>query len=140
MVKGHNRKNNSEVGRLFCVLTGRKGRRGGGTYHRRGERSVPIRSTSRCECATIEDMSDNDPISEETLKKQGRAARRQAWPVRRVTLQSTGGDDISATSTPAERLAMVWALTLEAWELSGLPVPDYERQEIPVRRTRLRDQ
>jgi hypothetical protein len=29
---------------------------------------------------------------------------------------------------------MVWALTLEAWALSGRPLPRYERSEAPIRR------
>ena len=42
-------------------------------------------------------------------------------------------EDLSDTTTPSERLAMVWDLSREAWALTGLPVPTYERHEIPVR-------
>ena len=28
---------------------------------------------------------------------------------------------------------MVWTLTLEAWKMSGQPMPDYPRGEMPVR-------
>jgi hypothetical protein len=39
---------------------------------------------------------------------------------------------LSASSTPEERLAMVWPLTVEAFSLSGSPMPDYRRVEAPV--------
>lgn len=28
---------------------------------------------------------------------------------------------------------MMWELTVQAWALSGLPMPDYSREEIPIR-------
>lgn len=31
---------------------------------------------------------------------------------------------------------MMWPLALEAWSLSGEPLPDYVRSEAPVRRVR----
>jgi hypothetical protein len=37
-----------------------------------------------------------------------------AWPVRRVPLQEQGSDDLSATTTVEQRLAIVWRLTLDA--------------------------
>ncbi|HEX2252972.1 MAG TPA: hypothetical protein VHQ65_06875 [Thermoanaerobaculia bacterium] len=42
------------------------------------------------------------------------------------------GDDLSATTTPEERLAMVWPLTVDAWALSGREIPAYSRHEMPV--------
>lgn len=36
-------------------------------------------------------------------------------------------------TTPAERVAMVWTLTREAWSLAGLAVPEYPREGIPLR-------
>jgi hypothetical protein len=44
------------------------------------------------------------------------------------------GDDLSASTTPEERLAMMWPLALEAWALSGADMPDYDRRAAPVRR------
>jgi hypothetical protein len=41
-------------------------------------------------------------------------------------------EDLSDTTTPSERLAMVWDLSREAWALTGLPVPNYERHQIPI--------
>lgn len=62
---------------------------------------------------------------------------RGCWPVRQYRLGEEPGDDLSATTTPEERLAMMWPLTLEAWELSGQPVPSYQRHETPVSVRRL---
>ena len=46
-------------------------------------------------------------------------------------------DDLSATSTPEERLAMMWPLALEAFSLSGRSMPTYRRREAPVALRRL---
>jgi hypothetical protein len=61
-----------------------------------------------------------------------RPAGRENWPVRLYRLGTEPGADLSATTSAEERLAMMWPMTLEAWELSGLPVPDYPRSETPV--------
>ena len=52
---------------------------------------------------------------------------------RAFPIGSDPADDLVARTTPAERLAMVWPLTLEAWSLAGLPLPDYPREEIQLR-------
>lgn len=41
-------------------------------------------------------------------------------------------DDLSATTTPEERLAMVDVLSRRMWELSGRPMPSYTRRSMPV--------
>ena len=46
-------------------------------------------------------------------------------------------DDLGATSTPEERLAMMWPLALEAFSLTGRPFPAYRRAETPVALRRL---
>lgn len=28
---------------------------------------------------------------------------------------------------------MMWELSLQAWKLAGLPIPDYSREDMPVR-------
>lgn len=43
------------------------------------------------------------------------------------------GEDLSATTTAAERIAMVWQLTLDAWALTGRPWPDCPRTAAPGR-------
>lgn len=59
---------------------------------------------------------------------------RSAWPVRRFALGEEPGDDLSLTTTPSERVAMVWPLTLDAWALAGREMPAYSRTETPVAR------
>ena len=62
--------------------------------------------------------------------------RRQSWPVRKYRLGSEPSEDLSDSTTAEQRLEMMWPLTLEAWSLSGAPLPDYLRSEAPVRRFR----
>ena len=45
--------------------------------------------------------------------------------------------DLRESTTASERIAMVWVLTLESWELAGLPLPEYSRSETPIRVVRL---
>ncbi|MGH9866793.1 MAG: hypothetical protein ACREAA_01320 [Candidatus Polarisedimenticolia bacterium] len=58
---------------------------------------------------------------------------RRDWPVRVYRLGQEPSDDISAETTPEQRLAMMWPLALEAWSLTGKPLPDYDRGSTPVR-------
>ena len=53
--------------------------------------------------------------------------------MRKLRLGDEPGDDLSGTTTAEERLAMMWPLAVEAWSLTGLPMPEYERQDAPVR-------
>ncbi|MBK9386921.1 MAG: hypothetical protein IPN34_19070 [Planctomycetes bacterium] len=62
-----------------------------------------------------------------------RAGSRRSWPVRIFRLGAEPSEDLSATTTAEERLAMVEELSRQAWELSGRPWPSYTRAEIPVR-------
>ncbi len=59
---------------------------------------------------------------------------RSEWPVRVFRLGEEPGDDISATTTAEERLAMVEVLTREAFGLAGRPWPAYARAEAPIAR------
>ncbi|MGE5236889.1 MAG: hypothetical protein ACM3O7_11125 [Acidobacteriota bacterium] len=67
------------------------------------------------------------------MSNRGRTADRQRWPIRRFTLGSQPGDDLSAQTTAEERLEMMWPLALEAWALAGFTLPNYRRDETPVR-------
>ncbi len=69
------------------------------------------------------------------MRASGRT--RADWPVRLHRLGDEPGDDLSATTTAEERLAMMWPLALEAFSLLG-PLPDYRRQDAPVVLQRLR--
>ncbi len=62
-----------------------------------------------------------------------RARARASWPIRITSLDAAESDDLSATTTVAERIEMVAALTREAWALTGRPMPTYGRADIPVR-------
>jgi hypothetical protein len=68
-----------------------------------------------------------------SASREARAAARAAWPVRRYRLGEEPADDLQARTTAEERLAMVDELTRQAWELSRLPLPDYRREETPIR-------
>ena len=74
---------------------------------------------------------DNAPVT------SSRAAARRTWPVRLVALGAEPQDHVDRFATPEERLAMVWSLTVEAWALSGRPMPNYPRAATPLRLCRL---
>jgi hypothetical protein len=57
---------------------------------------------------------------------------RRRWPVRRFTLDTQPGHDLSGETTEEERLEMMWPLALEAWTLTGAALPDYSRRDAPV--------
>ena len=61
-----------------------------------------------------------------------RRAGRAAWPVRVYRLGGAPGDDLSRETTPAQRLAMMWPLAIEAWALAGRALPTYGRHELPL--------
>ena len=73
-------------------------------------------------------MSDTPAPS--TLASRA-AARRASW-----TLTRGHTPAVPPASTPGERLAMVWALTVDAWAMSGKPFPTYTRAEMPCRMIR----
>lgn len=43
------------------------------------------------------------------------------------------GDEVLDDLTPEERLELVAELSARMWELTGRPLPDYSRSEMPVR-------
>ena len=77
--------------------------------------------------------------SDEQERKRRAAARRQ-WPMRVVELDEDEVEDLSATTTMEERLAMVWRLTLDSWASSGRPIPNYRREDTPGRVVSLVDE
>jgi hypothetical protein len=62
-----------------------------------------------------------------------RSSARKSWPIRAHRLGEEPEDDLAKTTTAAERLAMMWPLTVDAWSLAGRPIPDYPRSETPSR-------
>ena len=66
-----------------------------------------------------------------------RAEDRRDWPCHSYPLGQEPGDDLSATTTVEERLAMMWPLAVDAWSLAGLPLPNYSRNDMPMARRSL---
>jgi hypothetical protein len=62
-----------------------------------------------------------------------RARARRNGPVKVVTLRDQPADDLSATTTLAERIAMMRPLAEATWRVAGLPMPRYPRRSTPVR-------
>lgn len=69
-------------------------------------------------------------MSDAESRRQAR--ERRPWPARVLPLEEAEPADLSATTTAEERLAMVWELSRRMWELTGRPLPDYSRSEMPI--------
>jgi hypothetical protein len=71
----------------------------------------------------------------DALDAEGRRQVRAGWPiaVRRLDDCHASDDDLSAATTPAERIAMMWPLAQEAWRLAGRSLPTYDRAHTPSR-------
>jgi len=67
----------------------------------------------------------------ETDDPAARRAARANWPVRKLRLGEEADDPLSWTWE--ERLAATWELSVQAWAIAGLPMPDYERANAPTR-------
>lgn len=65
--------------------------------------------------------------------RERRAAARASWPTHKFRLGEEPSDDLSDSTTAAERLAMVWQLSRDAWVMTGKPFPAYRRGQIPGR-------
>jgi hypothetical protein len=78
-------------------------------------------------------VNERKRVRNDEAERRRRAAARRHWPVSVHRLGEEPGDDLSATTTAEERLAMVWPLTLAAWRLAGRELPSYARAEMPVR-------
>ncbi|MDX2194325.1 MAG: hypothetical protein NW201_13300 [Gemmatimonadales bacterium] len=58
---------------------------------------------------------------------------RGTLPVRIFRLGAEPRDDLTAVTTPEERLEMVLTHSRSMWELTGRPFPSYTRATMPVR-------
>jgi hypothetical protein len=76
-----------------------------------------------------------DPVVRAT--EAAAAAARRSWPVRLFRLGEEPSEDLSASTNPEQRLAMMWPLAREAFSLAGRPDPLYERSDSPVALRRL---
>lgn len=69
-----------------------------------------------------------------SAEEAARRAARASWPGLKSTLSDApGAEDLRATTTPEQRLAMMWELARGAWALTGAPMPDYSRADMPGR-------
>jgi len=64
-----------------------------------------------------------------------RRARRAGWTVTRTPLD--GQSPADHYPSPAAALRAMWQLTLDAWALTGNPLPSHTRAETPLRRRTL---
>ena len=60
-----------------------------------------------------------------------RAAKRAHWPVVITRLGEEPPDGLD--TTPEERLEMMWELSVRACGMAGIPIPDYDRANTPIR-------
>ena len=72
-------------------------------------------------------------MADESEAAAQRRAARATWPIARFALGDECADDISAVTTAAERIAMMWPLAEAAWKLAGRALPTYDRQHMPAR-------
>ncbi|MSR13312.1 MAG: hypothetical protein EXR86_01875 [Gammaproteobacteria bacterium] len=61
-----------------------------------------------------------------------RRANRRDWKVVRKSLEAP--DAAVPILSPEQRIGMMWQLTLDAWAMTGHPLPEYARAEAPIRR------
>lgn len=66
------------------------------------------------------------------LARSERARARAAWPGAVLRLEELPEVDV-LDGSPEELVAMVRALTLSSWAMSGVPVPTYARGAMPGR-------
>ena len=71
--------------------------------------------------------------------RQARAAARRDWPIRKFRLGHEPNDDLTGATTASERMVMVWRLSLDAWAMTGRPLPVCRRDQIPGRVVRQGD-
>ncbi len=72
-------------------------------------------------------------VSPRDSAADARRAARGAWPVKVFRLGEEPSDDLSDSTTPEERLAMMWTLAVDAWTSCGRPLPRYGRGQMPGR-------
>lgn len=66
----------------------------------------------------------------------GTASRRAALSIRKLDRDDPPGDDLSASTSPEQRITLVWELTQRMWALTGRAWPDIPRDRLPIRITR----
>jgi len=72
-------------------------------------------------------------VASERDDVDARRRSRATWPIARHRLGEEPSDDLSAVTTPAERVAMMRELAEAAWRIAGRALPTYERANMPGR-------
>ncbi|HSF14346.1 MAG TPA: hypothetical protein VLK65_02195 [Vicinamibacteria bacterium] len=73
-------------------------------------------------------------MEDEAVSARERRARARAkCSVLKYRLGEEPGDEQLAAMTPEDRVAMMWAIAVDAWILSGREIPEYDRDHIPAR-------
>ena len=62
-----------------------------------------------------------------------RSAGKRSWPLQSYPLGAEPSENLSGTTSATERIAMMWPLALEAWNLAGLPIPAGPIADLPSR-------
>ena len=60
-----------------------------------------------------------------------RKEARKNWPVNAVPSKSDSEITLAKTTSSAERLAMMWQISQDAWALTGKGFPEYQRHNMP---------
>jgi hypothetical protein len=79
----------------------------------------------------VQPRSESETVPPSTVEERARG--RHNWPIRRFTLATLPDDDLSTTTTPEQRLAMMWPLAVDAWLMAGRKIPTYSRSDAPGR-------
>jgi hypothetical protein len=71
---------------------------------------------------------------------KSRAAARAQWPGQLSRLDDAEAALAPHSADPSKCFAMVWRITLDAWAMTGTPLPEYTRARMPGRMVRGRGQ
>ncbi len=74
-------------------------------------------------------------MSEQDSAANRRRDARREWRV--VKLAMSASSEPPVDMSPETELASMWQLALDAWAMTGRPLPAYSRAETPVKRLRM---
>lgn len=78
-------------------------------------------------------MQDDADDPETDAERAARRAARASWPGRKFRLGEEPDENLEATTTMDERLAMMWPLSKMAYEMAGIPTDPPPRDQLPGR-------
>lgn len=62
--------------------------------------------------------------------EQARRHARRNWP---IAVHALGSEPPPDSTTPLERVGMMWELVVQAYAVAGIPIPNYDRAHTPIR-------